>query len=59
MSSIYNVYILYSSKGDLFYIGHTSDMEDRMERHNTGKEKYTSKYLPWELIWCGTKENEN
>jgi putative endonuclease len=48
---VFYVYILYSASCDRFYIGHTNDVERRMEEHNHPVEdtKFTSKYLPWEL----------
>jgi putative endonuclease len=46
----YLVYVLYSSKLDKYYVGMTGDLEDRMIRHNTGREKYTSKGMPWRLV---------
>jgi putative endonuclease len=47
----YFVYILYSERADHFYIGQTRDMEQRLERHNNGYERYTSKGRPWKLLW--------
>lgn len=48
---MYYVYIIYSSKSDKYYVGLTSDVQRRIEEHNDPLRvnKYTSKYLPWEL----------
>ena len=47
---MFYVYILYNAKSDRYYIGHTPDVYKRLEEHNNPQEnKYTSKYLPWEL----------
>ena len=48
---MFYVYILYSSKCDHYYIGHTEDVVKRLEKHNNPveKNKYTAKYLPWEI----------
>ena len=46
---MYDLYILYSERIDQYYIGHTKDVEDRLERHNAGKSISTKKGLPWEL----------
>ena len=43
------VYILYSEKYDRFYIGQTSDIQDRLRRHNAGYELATAPYKPWAL----------
>ncbi len=45
------VYILYSKEYDRYYIGQTSDLNDRLHRHNSGRERWTSRYVPWELIF--------
>jgi putative endonuclease len=47
----YYVYILFSESADSFYKGQTTNLEDRMNRHNSGMEKATSRYAPWKLIW--------
>ncbi len=47
----YFVYILYSEKLDTFYKGHTNNIKDRLYRHNNGQENFTSKGVPWILIW--------
>jgi len=38
--------IIYSESHDKYYIGQTSDIIDRIKRHNSGSEKFTSPYLP-------------
>ena len=45
------VYILYSEASDKYYIGQTTNIADRIKRHNKGTEKFTSPYLPW-IIKC-------
>jgi len=42
------VYIIYSKNFDRFYIGQTDDFPKRLTQHNTGFEKSTSPYKPWE-----------
>ncbi|WP_367119222.1 GIY-YIG nuclease family protein, partial [uncultured Mucilaginibacter sp.] len=34
---MFYTYILQSTKSGRYYIGHTSNIEERLERHNTGK----------------------
>ena len=55
----FTVYILYSKTIDLFYKGQTSDIEDRLKRHNHGTEKATSGGIPWELVWSTTKSTRS
>ena len=45
------VYILRSLKNGKLYIGYTSDVRARVQRHNNGQETFTKRYLPWELIY--------
>jgi putative endonuclease len=47
----YFVYILQSEKDGSYYIGHTSDLGRRIERHNQGRGGYTKGKLPWKLIY--------
>jgi putative endonuclease len=48
-------YILYSQSLDVFYIGATKDIEQRLNYHNAGYEKFTSKGIPWGLLWFTSK----
>jgi len=50
-------YILYSSKFDRYYIGHTKDIHNRVQRHNNGTESATKPYLPWGLVWYTIKDS--
>ena len=43
------VYILQNDKGR-FYISQTSDIVERLERHNKGKVFWTSSRGPWEMV---------
>ena len=48
------VYILNSQSDKChFYTGITTDLESRLNKHNSGLVKHTSKYLPWR-IECAT-----
>lgn len=44
------VYILYSSSLEKYYVGSTHDVDKRLQQHNSGKGKFTSKGIPWILI---------
>jgi putative endonuclease len=45
------VYLLKSkSHPDKSYIGLTSNFNQRLLEHNTGKSPYTTKYKPWETV---------
>ena len=49
---MFYVYILFSKSTDRYYIGHTSNVNRRLEEHNHPDEfsKYTAKGIPWNLI---------
>ena len=46
----YFVYILKSiSQPEQSYVGITTDLERRLQKHNEGGSPHTSKYKPWEI----------
>jgi putative endonuclease len=45
------VYIIYSQKLDKFYTGYTEDLVQRLDQHNSGFSKYTSKADDWNLMF--------
>jgi putative endonuclease len=47
----YFVYILWSEKLSKFYVGSTQNIENRIKEHNNGEGSFTSKGIPWKLIW--------
>ena len=51
----YFVYILRSLKNDAYYKGSTDNLERRLQEHNRGTEKSTSRYVPWEIAWFTQK----
>ena len=44
------VYILFSKKRSRYYVGQTSDINKRLERHNQGKVPSTKTGVPWGLV---------
>ena len=47
----YYLYILYSKTKDRFYIGQTSDPDERLNYHNAGYVMSTKSGRPWERIF--------
>jgi len=46
----YYVYILQSiNNPDRYYVGYTTNIKDRLIKHNEGGDKHTSKYKPWKI----------
>jgi putative endonuclease len=48
---MYFVYVLKSMSAKKSYVGHTDNLDRRLEEHNSGKSNFTSRFLPWELIY--------
>ena len=48
---MFTVYAISSLKRNYIYVGLTSNLEKRVERHNAGREKTTKPYLPFKLIY--------
>ncbi len=48
---VYFVYILQSESDHSFYIGYTSDLNRRLEEHNSGHTRYTSHKRPWAVAY--------
>ena len=44
-------YVLFSKKINKFYIGASSDLNRRLTEHNSGKSKFTSLGMPWEIVY--------
>lgn len=55
---MYYGYILYSAVVDRYYVGQTSNLEDRLKRHNQGRSKYTKSGIPWNLVYKESFENQ-
>lgn len=47
----YYVYLIRSKKDKSLYFGFTTDLKNRLKRHNKGLEKSTKFKIPWELIY--------
>ena len=45
------VYILESLSDGSYYIGSTRDLNERLDRHNQGRSKYTKSKRPWRLVY--------
>ena len=48
---MFTVYILQGVKHGRYYIGHTSNLENRLKYHNGGRVKFTRNYRPWKVIY--------
>lgn len=48
---MYKVYAIKSKIRNYIYVGMTSNLEERIQRHNSGREKTTRAFRPFELIY--------
>jgi len=48
---MFNVYILQSDKTGKHYVGSTRNLEERIERHNAGRNKSTKPGRPWRIVY--------
>jgi putative endonuclease len=55
--NMYIVYAIRSSKDHRIYVGFTSDLNRRLDEHNSGKTKSTKGFRPWTLIYSVEFEN--
>ncbi|TDH26121.1 GIY-YIG nuclease family protein [Segetibacter sp. 3557_3] len=52
----YYIYILFSDSLQQFYTGSTQDLAKRLNDHNNGWSKHTSKGVPWKLVYTKVYE---
>jgi len=52
-------YILQSLKDQSFYIGFSSNLEQRLIKHNNAKTGYTATKKPWKIVYFETFELES
>ena len=57
-SLMYSVYIIYSEKLDKHYIGYSSDVEDRLLKHNRKSKGFSSLGKPWSLVYTESFETK-
>jgi putative endonuclease len=56
---MYDTYIIKSLKSGRFYIGSTSNLNDRVLRHNAGRNKSTKSGVPWVLVYHQSFNDEH
>ena len=52
------VYVLKSENCQESYVGHTDNLERRLDEHNSGISPHTSKFRPWKMIYTESFESE-
>ncbi len=48
---MFYTYVIYSAVRDKYYIGSTSDLEQRLFKHNTNHKGFTGKAGDWEIVY--------
>ncbi|ESU24554.1 Excinuclease ABC, C subunit [Flavobacterium enshiense DK69] len=48
---MFYVYILYSAESDIYYKGYTTNIERRLEEHNSEKSNFTASKGVWILVY--------
>ena len=56
---MYYLFIIQSQKDLSFYVGSTSNLEDRVNRHNSGRSPFTKARMPWKLVYSETFSSES
>ncbi len=54
---MFYVYVLKSYEIEWYYVGLTANIENRVLRHNRGREKATKHYRPFTLVFAQEFEN--
>ena len=55
---MYSVYIIYSQKIDKYYIGFSSNVQDRLLKHNRYSKGFSNIGKPWILVYEEPFENK-
>ena len=48
---MFHTYILYSIIRDKYYVGSTSDLEVRLQKHNSNHAGFTGHTGDWKILW--------
>jgi putative endonuclease len=48
---MYCVYVIYSVNANKYYVGHTNDINRRIQEHNFRQDRFTSNKGTWKLVY--------
>ncbi|MCX2493996.1 GIY-YIG nuclease family protein [Pedobacter sp. PF22-3] len=54
---MFYTYILYSKDRNKYYVGSTSDLQNRLKKHNTNHSGFTGHTGDWYIVWFETFDN--
>jgi putative endonuclease len=55
----YYFYIIFSVSLDKYYIGHTSDLSERLRKHNSSHKGFTGKVNDWSYVYTESYQSKN
>ena len=55
---MYTVYIIYSEKIDKYYIGFSSNVQERLCKHNRNSKGFSSSGRPWIMVYSEVFDNK-
>jgi len=55
---MFSIYIIYSQKLDKYYIGYSSDVKERLLKHNRRSKGFSSLGRPWILVYTESFDNK-
>lgn len=55
---MYTVYILYSERINKYYIGSSSNVQDRLRKHNNASKGFTNTGRPWIIVYIESFDNK-
>jgi putative endonuclease len=55
---MYSVYIIYSQKIDKFYIGFSSNVHERLRKHNRNSKGFSATGRPWGIVYTEAFDNK-
>ncbi len=48
---IYYLYVLQNQSTGRYYVGHTKDLEERLQRHHDGRSQFTKSRGPFKIVY--------
>jgi len=55
---MYTVYIIYSERIDKYYIGFSSNVQERLCKHNRNSKGFSSSGRPWIMVYSEVFDNK-
>jgi putative endonuclease len=55
---MYTVYIIYSERIDKYYIGFSSNVQERLRKHNRNSKGFSFSGRPWIMVYSEVFENK-